>query len=158
MRMVTGRVAPAFSGMIAGIASSTLQVSTALSVAVIGGIFYTVLGARTDPAAIIQAFIVAILCIAACLAVGAGLSITVARRLAPLPRKEDADRPCGRHRLDGRQPDCIGAPRPCEPTRHACGGRSVVTRCALVQRAVRFGAIRTICRSVPGGPLVTLAV
>lgn len=82
MRMVTGRVAPAFSGMIAGVAVSTLQVSTALSVAVIGGIFYTVLGARTDPAAITQAFIVAILCIAACLAIGAGLSVTLARRHA----------------------------------------------------------------------------
>ena len=80
MRMVTGRVAPVFSGMIAGIASSTLQVSTALSVAVIGGIFYTVLGARTDPAAITQAFTVAILCIAFCLAIGAGLSISLARR------------------------------------------------------------------------------
>lgn len=109
MRMVTGRVAPTFSGMIAGIASSTLQVGTALSVAVIGGIFYTVLGTHTDPAAITQAFIVAILCIAACLAVGAGLSATLARRRAPLPRKADADRPCGRHRLDGGQPDCIGA-------------------------------------------------
>lgn len=107
MRMVTGRVAPAFSGMIAGIVSSTLQVGTALSVAVIGGIFYTVLGARTDPAAITQAFVVAILCIAACLAVGAGLGITLARRRDPPPRKEDADRPCGRHRLDRAQPDCI---------------------------------------------------
>ncbi|MBW8723665.1 MAG: MFS transporter [Inquilinus limosus] len=83
MRMVTGRVAPALSGMIAGIVSSTLQVGTAFSVAVIGGIFYTVLGARTDPAAITQAFIVAILCIAVCLAVGTGLSITLARRVAP---------------------------------------------------------------------------
>jgi MFS family permease len=81
MRMVTGRVAPAFSGMIAGIASSTLQVSTALSVAVIGGIFYTVLGARTDPASITRAFVVAILCIAFCLAAGAGLGITLARRV-----------------------------------------------------------------------------
>ncbi|MDR6293116.1 MFS family permease [Inquilinus ginsengisoli] len=116
MRMVTGRVAPAFSGMIAGVASSTLQVGTALSVAVIGGIFYTVLGARTDPAAITQAFIVAILCIAACLAVGAGLSLTLARRLAPSPNEEGAERPFGRHRLDGRRPDRIGAPRPCEPT------------------------------------------
>ncbi|MGO4123369.1 MFS transporter [Inquilinus sp. YAF38] len=107
MRMVTGRVAPAFSGMIAGIVSSTLQVGTALSVAVIGGIFYTVLGARTDPAAITQAFTVAILCIAACLAIGAGLSITLARRLAPPPRKRDANRPCGRHRLDRGHPDCI---------------------------------------------------
>ncbi|MGL4962943.1 MAG: MFS transporter [Inquilinus sp.] len=116
MRMVTGRVAPAFSGMIAGIASSTLQVGTALSVAVIGGIFYTVLGARTDPAAITQAFVIAILCIAACLAVGAGLSITLARRLAPAPEEEDAERPRGRHRRDGGQPDRVGALRPCEPT------------------------------------------
>ncbi len=46
MRMVTGRVGPALSGMIAGIASSTLQVSAALSVAAIGGIFYAVLGTR----------------------------------------------------------------------------------------------------------------
>ena len=112
MRMVTGRVAPAFSGMIAGVASSTLQVGTALSVAVIGGIFYTVLGARTDPAAITQAFIVAILCIAACLAVGAGLSLTLARRLAPTPNEEDAERPRGRHRRDGGQPDRVDALRP----------------------------------------------
>ena len=80
MRMVTGRVAPAFSGMIAGIASSTLQVSLALSVAVIGGVFYEVLGARTDPAAITQALVVAILCIALCLACGTGLSISLVRR------------------------------------------------------------------------------
>jgi MFS family permease len=116
MRMVTGRVAPALSGMIAGIASSTLQVGTALSVAVIGGIFYTLLGARTDPAALTQAFIGAILCIAACLAAGAGLSITLARRPAPLPGPEDADRPCGRHRLAGRQPGCIGGLKPSGPT------------------------------------------
>ncbi|GAB7537605.1 MFS transporter [Burkholderia sp. 3C] len=82
MRMVTGRVAPAMSGMIAGIASSTLQVSTALSVAVIGGIFYTVLGSRHDPASIAHAFVVAALCIAACLAVGATLSLTLARKPA----------------------------------------------------------------------------
>lgn len=95
MRMVTGRVAPAFSGMIAGVANSTLQVGTALSVAVIGGIFYTVLGARTDPAAITQAFVVASLCIAACLAAGAGLSITLARQHAPRRTGEDAGRPSG---------------------------------------------------------------
>ncbi|MBS7538185.1 MFS transporter [Ancylobacter lacus] len=83
MRMVTGRVAPAYSGMIAGIASSTLQVSTALSVAVIGGIFYGVLGARTDPAAITQALLVAVLCIAFCLTGGVALSITLARQGPP---------------------------------------------------------------------------
>lgn len=83
MRMVTGRVAPALSGMIAGIASSTLQVSTALSVAVVGGIFYEVLGARTDPAAISQALIAAILCIAFCLAGSVALSITLVRQASP---------------------------------------------------------------------------
>jgi uncharacterized protein YneF (UPF0154 family) len=80
MRMITGRVAPAYSGMIAGIASSTLQVSTALSVALIGGIFYTVLGGRNDPAAISHAFVVAALCIAVCLGAGVVLGMTLARR------------------------------------------------------------------------------
>jgi MFS family permease len=80
MKMITGRVAPAYSGMIAGIASSTLQVSTALSVALIGGIFYTVLDGRNDRAAIAHAFVVAVLCIAACLSAGVALGVTLARR------------------------------------------------------------------------------
>lgn len=83
MGMVTSRVSPALSGMIAGIASSTLQVSTALSVAVIGGIFYQVLGTRTDPAAITQALIAAILCIAFCLTGGVALSIPLVRQASP---------------------------------------------------------------------------
>lgn len=82
MKMITGRVAPAYAGMIAGIASSTLQVSTALSVALIGGIFYTVLGGRDDPAAIAHAFVVAALCIAFCLGTGVALGMTLARRAA----------------------------------------------------------------------------
>jgi MFS family permease len=80
MHMVTGRVAPANSGMIAGVASSTLQISTALSVAVIGSVFHSVLGARTEPAAIEEAFITALLCIGLCLAGGMLLSITLVRR------------------------------------------------------------------------------
>ncbi|MFS2156734.1 MFS transporter [Pseudomonas sp. Pseusp122] len=82
MRMVTGRVAPAYSGMIAGIASSTLQISTALSVAVVGGIFYTVLGTNSDPSSITHAFIIALLCIACCLGAGMLLSITLVRQPA----------------------------------------------------------------------------
>jgi hypothetical protein len=80
--MITGRVAPAYSGMIAGITSSTLQISTSLSVAIIGGIFYTLLGTDTNAAAITHAFTVSLLCIAACLTVGTGLSITLARQPA----------------------------------------------------------------------------
>jgi MFS family permease len=82
MRMVTGRVAPAYSGMIAGITSATLQISTSLSVALIGGVFYTLVGIRTDAAAITQAFTISIVCIAACLALGAGLSVTLVWRPA----------------------------------------------------------------------------
>jgi len=80
VRMVTGRVAPRFSGMIAGVTSSTLQISTALSVAVIGGIFYSMLGNGNSVAIITHAFIVALLTMAICLAVGAGLSIRLIRR------------------------------------------------------------------------------
>lgn len=80
MQMVTSRVRPTYSGMIAGIVSSTLQLSTALSVAVIGGVFYAVLGTQAGPAGITQAFIAAILCIAFCLAAGTWLGITLARR------------------------------------------------------------------------------
>ncbi|MBI6912031.1 MFS transporter [Pseudomonas palleroniana] len=86
MRMVTGRVAPAYAGMIAGITSATLQISTSLSVALIGGIFYTLLGEPTTAASITHAFTVSVLCIAACLAVGAVLSLTLARQPAQGPQ------------------------------------------------------------------------
>lgn len=80
MRMITGRVAPAYSGMIAGIASSTLQTGTAVSIAVIGGVFYSALGGRTDPAAITQAFLVALACIALCITAGMLLSLSLVRQ------------------------------------------------------------------------------
>ncbi|MDN2484668.1 MFS transporter [Kosakonia sacchari] len=84
VRMVTGRVAPEFSGMIAGVTSSALQISTALSVAVIGGIFYSMLGNGKSSANITHAFIVALLAMAVCLATGAGLSIRLIRRSSGL--------------------------------------------------------------------------
>ena len=85
VRMVTGRVAPEFSGMIAGVTSSGLQISTALSVAIIGGIFYSMLGTDKSGANITHAFIVALLTMSACLATGAGLSIRLIRRASGLP-------------------------------------------------------------------------
>ncbi|UDJ83308.1 MFS transporter [Kosakonia oryzae] len=80
MRMLTGRVAPEFAGMIAGITSSALQVSTALSVAVMGGIFYSVVGDSHSATDITHAFVVAVLTMACCLAAGAGLSIRLIRQ------------------------------------------------------------------------------
>ncbi len=84
VRMVTGRVAPAYSGMIAGVTSSALQLSTALSAAIIGGLFYSVLGTHHSAAAITHAFAVALLAMALCLATGAGLSIRLLRRSSAL--------------------------------------------------------------------------
>jgi hypothetical protein len=90
MRMVTGRVALAYSGMIAGITSATLQISTSLSVALIGGVFYTLLGEQATAVSITHAFTVSVLCIAVCLAVGAAVSLTLARQPALVPGTLDA--------------------------------------------------------------------
>ncbi|MDM0117827.1 MFS transporter [Variovorax sp. J22R133] len=64
VRSITSRAAPRHAGLIAGLLNATLQLSAALSVAVIGGIFYAVLDGRSDAAAISNAFVVAMLCIA----------------------------------------------------------------------------------------------
>jgi len=80
MHMVIGRVSPDFSGMIAGVTSSTLQVSVALSVAVIGGVFYALSGEGADAGQLAHAFVVALLIIATSQLVGAGLGLTIARQ------------------------------------------------------------------------------
>jgi hypothetical protein len=52
-----------------------LQISAALGVAVIGGVFYAVAGVHASPASMAHALIVAMLCVAGCLAVSAALSV-----------------------------------------------------------------------------------
>jgi len=86
MRMITGRVAPEFSGMIAGVTSSALQISTALGVAVFGTIFYNTLGKSEAEADIIHAFATATIAIACCLAAGSVLSIRLIRQPFGLAR------------------------------------------------------------------------
>jgi uncharacterized membrane protein YbhN (UPF0104 family) len=71
--------------MIAGITSATLQISTSLSVALIGGVFYTLLGEPATAVSIAYAFTIAVLCIAVCLAVGAAISLTLARQPVHVP-------------------------------------------------------------------------
>ncbi|WP_426577123.1 MFS transporter [Xenorhabdus stockiae] len=80
VKMIISRVDAGYSGMISGIINSTLQISAALSVAIIGGIFFTVLGSRHDVSAISSAFIAAMLCIAILLILGAILSFRIVRR------------------------------------------------------------------------------
>ncbi len=74
VRVVVERVAQHRAGLVGGMVNSTLQVSAAIGVAVLGGVFYAVLGQRTDPQALAQAFAVTMLLIAACHVVGALLA------------------------------------------------------------------------------------
>ncbi|PHM59010.1 MFS transporter [Xenorhabdus sp. KK7.4] len=80
VKMIISRVDAGYSGMISGIINSTLQISAALSVAIIGGIFFTVLGSRHDVSAISSAFIATMICIAILLILGAILSFRIVRR------------------------------------------------------------------------------
>ncbi|MDB5567197.1 MAG: transporter, partial [Tardiphaga sp.] len=86
VRVIVERVAPVHAGLVGGMFNSTLQVSAAVGIAVIGGLFFTALGARTDPAAITHAFAITLFAIAACHIGGALLAIGLGqRRIAPLP-------------------------------------------------------------------------
>jgi hypothetical protein len=83
MHMVTSRVTPIYSGMIAGVTSSTLQVSVALSVAVIGGVFYALSGGRSDAGQLAHAFVVAVFVIATSQLIGAGLGLKISQQPVP---------------------------------------------------------------------------
>ncbi|WP_158813622.1 MFS transporter [Methylocapsa sp. S129] len=80
VRVVVERVAQSRAGLVGGMVNSTLQVSAAIGVAVLGGVFYAVLGRRTDPQALAQAFAVTMLLIAACHVVGALLAAGLGQR------------------------------------------------------------------------------
>jgi hypothetical protein len=54
--------------------NSTLQVSAAIGVALLGGLFFAVLRGRTDPASIAHAFSVTLLGVAGCHLLGAALA------------------------------------------------------------------------------------
>jgi MFS family permease len=75
VRAIINRAPASGSGMIAGITNSALQISAALGVAVMGGIFFTVAGASPDSASMAKALTTAMLCVAASLAISAIFSI-----------------------------------------------------------------------------------
>ncbi|WP_233235072.1 MFS transporter [Bordetella sp. LUAb4] len=79
VRSVINRAPTTGSGMIAGITNSALQISAALGVAVIGGVFFSVAGASPDPRNMARALMVAMLCVAGSLALAAILSIVAWR-------------------------------------------------------------------------------
>jgi MFS family permease len=97
VRAVTERVEPHRAGLVGGVVNSTLQVSAALGVAVLGGVFYTVLAGHHSPAAIAHAFSVTLLGVAAAHLTGAVLASGLrTRRIA--------------RRADGMVKECEAAP------------------------------------------------
>jgi EmrB/QacA subfamily drug resistance transporter len=74
VRVIVERVEPKRAGLVGGMVSSTLQVSSATGIAVLGGLFYNVLGTHTDPATVTRAFAITLLAIAACHIAGAVLA------------------------------------------------------------------------------------
>ncbi|UGV28474.1 MFS transporter [Rhodopseudomonas boonkerdii] len=62
IKAVIGRVDPRHAGLASGIAISTFQIGAALGVAIIGGVFFTVLGEASDAASHAQAFCAALSC------------------------------------------------------------------------------------------------
>jgi MFS family permease len=83
VRSVINRAPATGSGMIAGITNSALQISAALGVAVMGGIFFTVAGASPDTASMAKALAAAMLCVAASLSVSAVFSVVASRPSRP---------------------------------------------------------------------------
>lgn len=79
VRSVIERAPAAGSGMIAGITNSALQISAALGVAVIGGVFFSIAGNSPSPMSMAKALIAAMLCIGASLALSAILCVTASR-------------------------------------------------------------------------------
>ena len=80
IRTVIDRVDARWSGLASGLVNATLQIGAALSVAVIGGLFFAKLDGRTDLDAIGAAFCLALVCIAAALTVGAAAIAGLRRR------------------------------------------------------------------------------
>lgn len=78
VRTVIDRAPAGGTGMVSGIVNSALQISAALGVAIIGGVFFRLAGAAPTPLSMAHAFSVTMLCIAASLALAALLSVRAA--------------------------------------------------------------------------------
>jgi MFS family permease len=82
IKAVIGSIDQRHAGLASGIMISTFQVGAALGVAIIGGVFYSILGTRQDADAYAQAFTFALACNVALLALGGVLSLWLPRERA----------------------------------------------------------------------------
>lgn len=75
IRSVLDRAPAGGSGMVSGLANSALQISAALGVAVLGGLFYAVAAPAHSPATVAHGFIAALMGIALSLSLSALLAL-----------------------------------------------------------------------------------
>ncbi len=92
VRIIIGNVEASWSGLVSGLVNSALQISSALSVAIIGGIFYAVAGPELDPPHVASALVVALICIALCILVAMAATFSLARRSLPVVRPLAAEK------------------------------------------------------------------
>jgi len=84
VRVVVERVEPRHAGLVGGLVNSALQVSAALGVALLGGLFFALLGDQTGPAAITRAFTGVLAGIALCHLLGGLLAAGLGQTRGPL--------------------------------------------------------------------------
>lgn len=87
IRSVIDRAPAGGSGMVSGLANSALQISAALGVAVLGGLFYAVAAPALNPATLAHGFIAALLGIALSLGLSALLALYAS---APRPGSDNS--------------------------------------------------------------------
>lgn len=56
MRVIVERVEPSYAGLVGGLVNSALQVSAAIAIAVLGGLFFSIAGTHATPASVTRAF------------------------------------------------------------------------------------------------------
>jgi MFS family permease len=84
IRTVIDRAPPGGSGMISGVVNSALQISAALGVAVLGGVFYALAAPAQSPSSLADGFIATLLGIAVCLVFSALLSVHASMPRSPI--------------------------------------------------------------------------
>jgi MFS family permease len=79
IKAIIGNVPPRHAGLASGIVMTTLQIGSALGIAIVGGIFYSALGPRNDLAGYAHAFCTAVACNVVLLMAAAVLSLFLPR-------------------------------------------------------------------------------
>jgi EmrB/QacA subfamily drug resistance transporter len=74
-RVVVERVEPSRAGLVGGLVNSMLQVSAAIGVALLGGLFFTVLGHQTDARSISVAFAITLIGVAIAHLIGGAMAL-----------------------------------------------------------------------------------